>query len=131
MSYEKSSTALVESLKASFNDILNITKALGNDKRLQIIISLLLGPKSFEALKDETLLEKTALSNHLTLLLRHGLIEKPEHGKYQTTADGKLFVRAIDMAYLQSGHWKTKQLQTSQEGHFSDLFMDTFFNRRR
>lgn len=131
MAYEKSSTELVASLKASFDDVLNITKALGNDKRLQIIISLLLGPKSFEALKDETALEKTALSNHLTLLLKQGLVEKPEHGKYQTTNDGKLFVRAIEMAYIKSGRWTKKQVKSSQEGHFSDLFMDTFFNRRR
>jgi len=130
MSSEKPLAELVESLEQSFDDILNITKAIGNDKRLRIITALLIGAKSFDALKEETKLQKTALSNHLAILLQQGIIEKPEHGKYQATNDGKLFVQAVENAYARSDFWKKKQAKTPQTRQFSDTFIGAFFKNQ-
>jgi DNA-binding HxlR family transcriptional regulator len=69
MSNEKPLMELIESVGQSFTDILNTVKAIGNEKRLQILITLLSGPKSFDALKKATQLKKTALSNHLSILM--------------------------------------------------------------
>ncbi|MCW4023697.1 MAG: winged helix-turn-helix domain-containing protein [Candidatus Bathyarchaeota archaeon] len=113
----------------SFVDILNIAKAIGNEKRLQILITLQTGPKSFDALKHETQLKKTALSNHLAILIEQELIKKPEHGKYQLTEDGKIFLQAIQTAYNKSGRWKKSQI--SMQTHQSSApFIDALFSKK-
>jgi predicted transcriptional regulator len=121
---------LIESVGQSFTDILNTVKAIGNEKRLQILITLLTGPKSFDALKKETQLKKTALSNHLSILLEQELIKKPEHGKYQPTEDGKLFIQTIESTYTKSNRWKNKQIKTAQKGQFSDPFIQALFAKK-
>jgi hypothetical protein len=45
---------LIKSLKQSYKEILDIIKALANDNRLEISISLLSGKKKFEKLKEVT-----------------------------------------------------------------------------
>ena len=124
---DKTLMELIESLGNSFDDILNIVKAIGNEKRLQILISLLTGAKSFDTLKKETALKKTALSNHLKILLQQGLVEKPEHGKYQPTPDGNLFIRIIEYAYTKSNSSKKKQTKSLQTRQFSDPFIEAIF----
>jgi DNA-binding HxlR family transcriptional regulator len=131
MSSEKPLMELIESLGHSFGDILNIVKAIGNEKRLQILIALLTGAKSFDTLKKETALKKTALSNHLKILLRQGLIKKPEHGKYQPTHDGDLFIRTIEYAYTKSNSWKKNQTKSLQTRQFSDPFIEALFAGKR
>jgi predicted transcriptional regulator len=111
----------------SFADVLNTVKALGNEKRLQILTALLNGPKSFDALKQETLLKKTALSNHLAILITQELITKPEHGKYQLTDDAKIFIQAIETAYNKSDRWKKNQL-SMQTHQFSTPFINALFS---
>ena len=127
---DKTLMELIESLGNSFSDILDIVKAIGNEKRLQILTTLLTGPKSFDTLKKETSLKKTALSNHLSILLQQELIKKPEHGKYQPTDDGKLFIQAIESAYTKSDRWKKRQIEKMQMGQFSNPFIEALFAKK-
>jgi predicted transcriptional regulator len=120
--------ALIDQLDQPFGDILDIVKALGNEKRLQILITLLSGPKSFEGLKNETDLKKTALSNHLAIMMQQELIKKPEHGKYEPTSDGKLFLQAIEVAYNKSDRWKKNQINR-QMHQSSNSFIDALFTQ--
>ena len=115
-------------LNQPFGDILDIVKALGNEKRIQILLTLLNGPQSFEGLKNQTDLKKTALSNHLSILMQQGLINKPEHGKYEPTSDGKLFMRAIETAYNKSDRYKKSQITQVQQSSAS--FIDALFQRK-
>ncbi len=126
-----SENSLTDSSGQSFDNILNIVKAIGNEKRLQILTTLLNGPKSFFALKNETQLKKTALSNHLAILMEQELIKKPEHGKYQPTDDGKIFIQAIEAAYIKSSRWKKNQFKNMQSGQFSDPFIEALFMENR
>jgi len=121
---------LKESLEQSFDDILSIIKAMGNQNRLKILTTLLSGEKSFQTLMSETELKKTALSNHLTLLYKKNLIEKPDYGKYKITQDGVEFIRAIQAVYYQSDTQKKKELETIQGRKLSDTFLESFFKRR-
>jgi len=75
---------------------------MANENRLNILISLLTGEKRFEDLKDEIDLKKTALSNHLKLLLENHLIIRPNYGIYQITKDGENFLKEIENCYSQS-----------------------------
>ncbi|MFX1395678.1 MAG: winged helix-turn-helix domain-containing protein [Promethearchaeota archaeon] len=123
----KSFIDLVESLENSFSVVLGVIKALGNKMRFKIMLSLLTGQKSFMDLKFETKLQKTALSNHLTILVRKELIEKPSVGNYKITQDGELFMRAIDDAYQKSQIREKKDIEALQSGKFSKSFIDSFF----
>lgn len=121
---------LKESLEQSFDDILAIIKAMGNQNRLKILITLLSGEKSFQTLMSETNLQKTALSNHLTLLFKKNLIEKPDYGKYKITQDGVEFIRAIQAVYYQSDTQRKKELEIIQGRKLSETFLESFFKRK-
>jgi len=121
---------LKKSLEQSFDDILAIIKAMGNQNRLKILITLLSGEKSFQTLMSETDLQKTALSNHLTLLFKKSLIEKPDYGKYKITQDGVEFIRAIQAVYYQSDTQRKKELEIIQGRKLSETFLESFFKRR-
>ncbi|MFX0170339.1 MAG: winged helix-turn-helix domain-containing protein [Candidatus Hodarchaeota archaeon] len=92
MSERKTISELINGFNVSFEDILVILKAISNEKRFAILITLLTGDKTFNNLKKETRLKKTALSNHLTKLINAELILKPDHNRYRLTSDGKLFI---------------------------------------
>jgi len=124
---EKSIIELVSSLENSFQEILSIIKAIGNNKRLKILLTLLTGEKTFENLKKETKLQKTALANHLIKLMKILLIEKPDYGKYKITSDGELFIRAMENAYKYSDIRESKGMEVIQRGQFSKDFVDSFF----
>ncbi len=127
---KKTPNELKESLEQSFDDILAIIKAMGNQNRLKILITLLSGEKSFQTLMSETNLQKTALSNHLTLLFKKNLIEKPDYGKYKITQDGVEFIRAIQMVWHQSDTQRKKELEIIQGRKLSETFLESFFKRR-
>jgi len=79
---------------------------------------------------SETNLQKTALSNHLTLLFKKNLIEKPDYGKYKITQDGVEFIRAIQMVWYQSDTQRKKELEIIQGRKLSETFLESFFKRR-
>jgi len=116
---------LVESLNSSFEDILAIIRAIGNKSRFRILISLITGDKTFDTLKNETQLKKTALSNHLTILMKKSLIQKPSVGVYKISQDGKLLIQTLETTYRKT-ELREKDLQRRQ---FSDSFVDSFFGK--
>ncbi|MFW9904590.1 MAG: winged helix-turn-helix domain-containing protein [Candidatus Thorarchaeota archaeon] len=123
----KSVTELMNVFEVSFKDILVILKAISNEKRFIILIALLSGEKTFNDLKIETKLKKTALSNHLLKLINAKLILKPDHNKYCLTSDGELFIRALEAAYDQSDKKEKKDTEELQKRQFSDTFIESFF----
>lgn len=127
MSEEKSVVELLKSLEVIFDDLLVILKAMSNEKRLVVLISLLAGEKTFNELKEETELKKTALANHLNQLLEAALISRPEYNKYLITSDGELFIRTLESSYRKSKIREIKQADKIQRGSFSDLFVSSFF----
>lgn len=129
MSEIKTISELINAFDISFEDIVNILKAISNNKRLTILIMLLTGEKTFNDLKEETGLQKTALSNHLTQLTNATLIFRPKHNKYQLTSDGELFLRAIEAAYKKSDVREKIQIKDLQRRQFSETFVESFFGQ--
>ncbi|MHA2246828.1 MAG: ArsR/SmtB family transcription factor [Candidatus Hodarchaeales archaeon] len=127
MAEVKTVSELIDGFDVSFEDILTIIKAISNNKRLTILITLLTGEKTFNDLKQETELKKTALSNHLSRLISIELIMKPDHNKYRLTSDGELFIRMLDMAYNKSNIKEKKHIEGLQKRQFSDTFVKFFF----
>jgi predicted transcriptional regulator len=127
MTERKTIYELINTFEASFDNILTVLKAISNNKRLIILLSLLTGEKSFSVLKEETKLQKTALSNHLTQLIDALLILRPDYNKYQLTSDGELFLRAIEVAFNKSEIREKIQTEELQRRRFSEMFVKSFF----
>lgn len=83
-------------------DIAYVLRAIANEKRLQILTALLHRPRSFSELRELTSLGKTALSHHLGLLVKSGVILQKSRGQYEVSADGQIILTAISSAYLDS-----------------------------
>ena len=105
---------LIEAFKASFSSITNILKALGNEKRIQILISLLKGPQSYRALVNDIQLKKTAVSNHISHLMEVNLIRREGNGVYEITGDGMQFIKAIEEAYRKSPTRQVEKFEALQ-----------------
>ncbi|MCP4763878.1 MAG: winged helix-turn-helix transcriptional regulator [archaeon] len=119
---ENRNVYLIESLLNSFGDISLILNAMGNQKRFNILINLLNDPVSFKNLMKNSGLQRTALSNQLSKLLKAGLIEKERYGIYKITDIGLKFVKAINKIYYES---KTlSRLKLKQKGRISNGFFN-------
>ncbi|MFX0050027.1 MAG: winged helix-turn-helix domain-containing protein [Candidatus Hermodarchaeota archaeon] len=129
MPERKTVSELTNGLNVSFKDMLVVLKAISNEKRFAILITLLTGDKTFNDLKKETNLKKTALSNHLSKLIAAELILKPDHNRYRLTSDGELFIRSLESIYSKSDIKEKKRIESLQRGHFSDKFIESFFGR--
>ncbi len=116
-------------LHGDFEDILIILKALSNENRLKVLISLIEKERSFNDLKQITRLKKTALSNHLNELLDSDLIKRPDHGIYSITSDGVDFLKAFSSAYRLSDTKMKKEINKVQERKMSQGFRNKILER--
>ena len=117
---------LSRSIEDSFNEICSILKALGNQKRFKIVLSLLQGLQAFGTLLKVTELQRTALSNHLTQLIDANLIEKVDYGVYKISGDGLEFLKALKKAYYESPTRLLTQFEKIQSRKISDPFLHRF-----
>ncbi|MBD3212618.1 MAG: ArsR family transcriptional regulator [Candidatus Lokiarchaeota archaeon] len=117
---------LIEALNLSFSEITSIMKALGNEKRLQILILLLKGPQPYAKIVFELELKKTAVSNHLTQLMEVNLISREGNGVYIITGDGLKFIKAIEQAYQQSPSQQLKKFESLERRGISSSFLNRF-----
>jgi len=127
MSEKKPLLDLLCSLDMIFKELILILKALSNEKRFVVLISLLTGEKTFNELKEETQLKNAALANHLNQLLEAKLMSRPEYNKYFITSDRELFIQTLESSYQKSKIRDIKQNDKIQRGSFSDLFLSSFF----
>ncbi|MFX1566823.1 MAG: ArsR/SmtB family transcription factor [Promethearchaeota archaeon] len=117
---------LIKSINLSFSEISEILKALGNEKRIQILLLLLKGPQSYGIIVKELELKKTAVSNHLTQLRDVNLISREGNGVYEITYDGLQFMRAIENAYQKSPTRQAKKFDLLQRRGISESFIERF-----
>ncbi len=125
-----SDKALKNQLLEHFHKIFSVLKAMGNNKRLLILISLLDGPHSFRKLIVSSELQKTALSNHLKQLHDAKLIEKPDYGAYQISRDGISFLRNIYSSWQNSLSAQGDKLKLIQQRRNSNLFLNNFLSKK-
>ena len=118
--------SLIISLGESALEIVSILKTLGNQYRFLILLQLLKGEKSFGKIVKNLNREKTAVSNHLSHLLKTNLIEKGEYGIYRISGDGIEFMKAIDSAFQKSPTRRLKEFQELQSRKISNSFLNRF-----
>ena len=101
-------------LQNSFDDITLVLKSISHPSRLKILILLMKGALSFQALLDMMGLKKSGLANHLTNLKEAGLVEKIQHGTYRITEDGINYLKAIEETYRVSNSRKKLQQESKE-----------------
>jgi len=107
-----------------FDEIIAILTAIGHPNRFKILILLLKGPLTFQALLNEMNLKKSALANHLTHLKDKSLVEKVQHGTYKITDDGRNYIQVIEVAYRESEARKKKIGEIKQRQELARTFLD-------
>jgi DNA-binding transcriptional ArsR family regulator len=117
---------LIKSINLSFSEITEILKALGNEKRLHILVLLLKGAQSYSTIVEHLELKKTAVSNHLTQLIDIKLIRREGNGVYEITGDGLQFIRAIENAYQKSPTRQADKFDLLQRRGISNSFLERF-----
>ena len=86
-------------LSESPKGIAELLRSAAHPARIQILVLLLRGEHEFPKLMQQTELSKTALSNHLNLLINKGLVHKIARGEYNLTVDGKELLSAAATVY--------------------------------
>jgi predicted transcriptional regulator len=118
--------SLVTSLSEFSSEIVKILKSLGNTYRFQILLQLLTGAKSFGSIVKNINREKTAISNHLSQLIKANLVEKGDFGVYRISGDGTEFMKATAFAYQKSPTRQLKKFQELQGRKISNSFLNRF-----
>jgi len=91
-----------KALVKSNEDIVFVLRSLANKRRLQLLISLIEGHRTFKELQEITDLGKTALAHHLALLVKSGILKHTGKGRYQLSLDGVELLNAVGTAYASS-----------------------------
>jgi DNA-binding transcriptional ArsR family regulator len=115
-------------------DVAVVLGALANAKRLRILSALLVRPRLFSELRGFSNLSKTALSHHLSLLVKADVIKQAGRGRYEITEDGQSMLISISSTYLDSDRYeKMRSTRTKryiekiyalrQEKEIEDLFV--------
>lgn len=91
-----------KTLTQSNEDIVYILRSLANKRRLQLLTSLMKGPRTFKELQQTTELGKTALAHHLGLLVKTGILKHTGKGRYELSHDGAELLNTLVATYASS-----------------------------
>lgn len=102
MSSPKSELAGSELVLESSVPIASLLRSLANPYRVKILAVAMRGDGEVSEMAAATGLSRTALANHISQLIRTGLIRRRERGKYELTPDGRELLSASLLAYRRS-----------------------------
>ena len=102
LSHESTLNETEKTLAENMKDIAVILGAIANQRRMEILVALLAGERTFKALQESSDLGKTALSHHLNLLVSSGVINLKARGLYELSRDGRDMLQAVSDSYHES-----------------------------
>jgi DNA-binding transcriptional ArsR family regulator len=94
--------SLDDLLLESPSGVAELLKLASHPARIHVMALLLHGEHEFSELTQQTGLSKTALANHLRLLVQKELVEKIGRGEYRLTTDGQELLKAAAVVYKSS-----------------------------
>ncbi len=119
--------SLKAELDALLPAILRTTKSVSNENRLLILLKLLEGPQSFQSLLEAIKLKKTALANHLAILIEDNLVQKPGYARYEVTMEGKNILRSL--VEVQKKNLQAEKMRLKESRQMSSHFIKEFFKK--
>ncbi len=115
-----------ESISSRLQQINGIAKVMSAPKRMDILVGLMEDAKAFQQIKTITALEKSALSNHLKMLMDKGLVEKRHHGIYSITFLGYQLIVKMDDLLDETNRYSKNE----KEFEIRRKFTNSFLNRK-
>lgn len=112
---------LKTTLKEYGDHISQLLNAVANTNRVQITSLLLEDKMEFSKLQDITGLSKTALSHHLKILEKSGIISNPARGQYEITGDGIALLTSIGDSYIKT-KWREEEESRRRVEQFSNAY---------
>lgn len=97
-------------------DIALLLRALAHRKRLHVLTLLATEPQTFRALQKATGLHKTALSHHLGLLVKAGVVNHTGRGHYELDPDGRALLNALTSTY--SASRRKRELEAARRANY-------------
>ena len=119
-------TILFESPK----EIAELLRSASHPARIQILTLLLRGEHDFSELMQHTELSKTALANHLTRLMKNGLVQRVARGEYSLTVDGKELLNAAATMYKDSARREEERRELLRRRYTKGLIEVKPLNKR-
>ena len=111
----ESRQAIKSFILQSIEGITVLLRTVNHPKRIEILAILLDGSKDFKILAEITDFPKSALSNHLSILMDRNLVEKKERGMYNLTIDGEELISKIAKSYLDTKIREQERLMQLQK----------------
>ena len=105
-----------DTLTKSSEDVAFILASMANKKRLLLLTALREQSQTFRELQALTRLGKTALSHHLRLLVKSGLLKHTGKGHYELSIDGSELLQALTVAYTKSR--KKRELEAARRADY-------------
>lgn len=113
-----------ESISSRLQEVNGIAKVMSAPKRLDILVGLMEDTKAFQQIKTITDLEKSALSNHLKLLIDQGLVEKRHRGVYSITFLGYQLIVKMDDLLDETNRYSKNEKELEIRRKFTSSFLN-------
>jgi DNA gyrase inhibitor GyrI/DNA-binding transcriptional ArsR family regulator len=97
----ESRIAMQQFVLESLDEMVALLKAMEHPQRLQILTLMITEPKTFAQLQERTGLQKSALGNHVNILITKNLVQKIERGVYRLTLDGESILNHLTESFLE------------------------------
>jgi len=110
--------------------IAELLRSAAHPARIQILALLLREEHEFSKLMQHTELSKTALANHLNLLMKKGLIKRVARGEYTLTVDGKELLNAAAATYKDSTQRQEERRQLLLRSYTKGLIEGKKLNKK-
>ncbi|MHA2273263.1 MAG: ArsR family transcriptional regulator, partial [Candidatus Hodarchaeales archaeon] len=99
----ESKQAMKSFILESVEEITALLRAISHPKRFLLLGLLLDEPQSdLNTLVEKTGLQKSALGNHLGILIEKNLVEKLDRGVYRLTITGEELLQATTQSFLET-----------------------------
>ena len=96
----ESKQAMKSFVLESVNEITTLLKTIDHPRRFQILALLIDETMQLNRLAELTSQQKSALGNHLSILVDRNLVEKLDRGLYRLTSSGEQLVTQISQSFL-------------------------------
>jgi len=110
--------------------IAELLRSAAHPARIQILAILLQEKHQFSKLMQHTELSKTALANHLNLLMKKGLVKRVARGEYTLTVDGKELLNAAASTYKDSTQRQEERRQLLLRSYTKGLIEGKKLNKK-
>lgn len=111
----ESRVAMEKFILESLDEIVTLLKTIDHPQRLKLLTIMINEPRTFNQMLEFTGLQKSALGNHLNILVEKNLVHKIGRGLYRSTVDGEAIIDQIAHSFLEIKIREQERLERIQK----------------